>query len=76
MYSFLKAFLVLMKFLFNLAYLGDIFAKLNKLIMSTQHPDTNMLDILDNIAVFIQQLSLWKEDITNVSGSSQCFTFI
>ena len=40
-----------------------------------QGPDKNMLDISDKIAVFIKKLSLWKKDIENVSGSSQCFTF-
>jgi len=56
--------------------LCEIFAKLNKLIISTQKPDKNMLDVSDKIAVFIQKISLWKEDITNVCGSFQRFAFI
>jgi len=64
------------EFLFKLAYLCEIFAKLNKIIISMQGPDKNMLDVSDKIAVFIKKLLLWKEDITSVSISSQCFTFI
>jgi len=41
-----------------------------------QGPDINMLDASDEIAVFVIKLSLWEEDITNVSESSQFFTFI
>jgi len=64
------------EFLFKLIYLCDIFAQLNKLNISMQGPHKNMLDASDKIAVFVKKLSLWKEDITNVSESSQCFTFI
>jgi len=35
-----------------------------------------MLDVSDKIVAFIKKLSLEKEIITDVSGSSQCFTFI
>jgi len=35
--------------------------------------DKNILDALDKIVV---KLSLCKEDITNLSESSQCFTVI
>jgi len=35
-----------------------------------------MLDASDKIAVFVKKLSLWKEDVTNVSESSQCFAVI
>ena len=63
-------------FLFKLAYFCNICAKLNKLIISMQGPDKNMLHVSEKIAVFIKKVSLWKEDITNVSGRSQCFTFI
>ena len=53
-----------------------IFAKLNKFNISMEDSDKNMLDASDRIAVFVKKLSLWKEDIANVSESSQCFTFI
>ena len=64
------------KFLLKLAYLCDIFTKLNKLNISIQGPDKNMLDVSDKIAAFIKKLSLWKKDTENVSGSSQYFTFL
>ena len=44
------------KFLLKLAYLCDIFAKLNKLNISMQGPDKNMLDVSDKIAAFIKCL--------------------
>jgi len=59
-----------------LAYLCDIFATLNELNISMQGPDKNILDASDKITAFVKKLSLWKEDITNVSESSHCFTFI
>ena len=52
--------------------LCDIFAKLNKLVISTQRPDIFMFD--ENCGFLLKLL--WKEDITNVSGSSQRFAFI
>jgi len=45
-----------------------IFAKSNKINISIQGPDKNMLDVSDKIAVFIKKLSLWKEDITNMQN--------
>jgi len=50
------------------AYLCEIFAELNKLNISLQRLDKNVLDVSDKLAKFIKKLSLWKEDITNVSG--------
>jgi len=35
-----------------------------------------MLDVSDRIAAFIEKRSLWKEDITNMTGNSQCFSLI
>ena len=43
-------------FLLKLAYLCHIFAKLNKLNISMQGPDKNMLDVSDKIAAFIKCL--------------------
>ena len=63
------------KILLKLAYLCDIFAKLNKLNTSMQGPDKNMLDVSDKISAFIK-MSLWKKDVENVSGSSQYFTLL
>ena len=64
------------EFLLKLAYLCDIFAKLNKLNLSMQGADGNMLDISDKIIAFTKKLYLWKEDIANVSESSQYFSFL
>ena len=64
------------EFLIKLAYLPDIFAELNKLNISMQGPNKNMLDVSDKIAAFIKNLSLGKKDIENVFGSSQYFTFL
>ena len=63
------------EFLLKLAYLCDIFAKLNKLNISMQGPDKNMLDVADKIAAFTKTLSMWKKDIENVSRSSQSRSF-
>ena len=41
-----------------------------------QGPDKNVLDISDKMEAFIKKLSLLKNDMHNVSGSSQCFTFL
>ena len=35
-----------------------------------------MLDVSDKMVVFIKKLSLQEEDDANVSGSSQCFSFL
>ena len=43
------------KFLIKLAYLCDIFAKLNKLNLSMQGANKNMLDILNNIPAFTKK---------------------
>jgi len=49
---------------------------MDKLNISMQGPDKNKLDASDYIAIFVKTLSLWKGDITNMSGSSQFFNFI
>ena len=54
----------------------DIFDKLNKLNLSRQGADKNVLDISNKITAFTKKLSLWKEDIANVSGGSQYFPFL
>jgi len=55
--------------------LCDTFAKLNKLNISMQGPDKNMLDASDKIVVFVKKLPLQKEDTTILSEGSQWFTF-
>ena len=70
------AYLSKNELLLKLAYLCDVFAKLNKLNVSMQGPDKNVLVISDKIEAFIKKLSSWKNDMENVSGSSQYFTFL
>ena len=64
------------EFLLKLDYLCDMFAKLNKLNLSMQGADKNIFDTCDNITAFTKKLCLWKEDISNVSGSSEYFSFL
>ena len=64
------------EFLLKLAYLCNIFAKSNKLNLSMQGADRNMLDISDKITAFTKKLYLWKEDIANMSRSSRYFSFL
>jgi len=47
--------------------LRDTFGKLNKLNISVQRPDQNMLAVSDIIAAFLKKLLLWKKDIANLS---------
>ena len=57
-YNQLADFLAQNEFLFKFAHVYDIFAKLNKLHISRQGPDKNVLDLSDKIAAFIKKLSL------------------
>ena len=72
----LPAYLSKHKFLLKLTYLCDVFSKLNKLNVSMQGPDKNVLHVSDKIEGFIKKLSLWKNVVENVFGSSQYFTFL
>ena len=49
----LATYLSQKNFFFKLAYLCNIFAKLNRLNIFIQGPDKNMLDISNKIAAFI-----------------------
>jgi len=64
------------KYLLKFSCLCDTFGKLNELGISMQVPDKNMLDLSDKIAAFLKKLLLWKEDMANLSRSSQCFAFL
>ncbi|XP_047480591.1 SCAN domain-containing protein 3-like [Penaeus chinensis] len=55
----------------QLAYLTDIFSKLNELNMSLQGKDTNILNLYDKVAGFQKKLGLWKE--TCSGGYFTCF---
>jgi len=41
-----------------------------------QGPNENMLEVSDKIVAYIKKQSLWKEDLTNVSGVCQWITFV
>ena len=50
-------------FLTHLAYLCEIFAKLNQLNISLQGKDTHLLQLHDKIKAFKRKLVLWKTDL-------------
>ncbi|XP_047480177.1 SCAN domain-containing protein 3-like [Penaeus chinensis] len=55
----------------QVAYLTDIFSKLNELNMSLQGKDTNILNLYDKVAGFQKKLGLWKEKCSG--GYFTCF---
>ena len=56
----LAAYLSELKYLLKLVYLCNAFSKLNKLNVSMQGPDKNVLDISDKIEAFIKKLFCGK----------------
>ena len=60
-------------FLTQLAYLCDIFAKLNQLNVSLQGKDTHLLQLYDKITAFKRKLQLWKTDL--LKNNEQCDSF-
>ena len=54
----------------QLAYLCDIFAKLNQLNISLQGKDTYLLQLHDKITAFNRKLQLWKADL--LINNEQC----
>ena len=60
------------EFLLKVAYLCDIFPKLNIFV---QGQDKNIPDVSGEIAAFIKKLPLWKEGIESLFGSSQYSVF-
>ena len=55
-------------FLLKFSYLCDIFEKLNKLNISMQGNDANVLELSDKIEAFLRKNSLWRVDVSNNSG--------
>ena len=47
-------------FIQRLAYLADIFEKLNTLNLSMQGGKTNMINLYDSLNAFVDKLALWK----------------
>ncbi|XP_045483145.1 zinc finger BED domain-containing protein 5-like [Harmonia axyridis] len=59
-------------FLLKLAYLCDIFEKLNNLNLSLQGNNTHILKLLERIAAFRKKLQLWIKKMNEGSGQD-CF---
>ena len=55
----------------QLAYLADIFSKLNELNLSLQGKDTNVLNLYDKVAGFQKKIELWKQTCSR--GEFTCF---
>ena len=55
-------------FLLKFSYLCDIFEKLNKLNVSMQGNDANVLELSDKIEAFLRKISLWRVGVSNNSG--------
>ena len=51
------------RWLVILAYMADIFEKLNILSTSLQGPNTHILLLNDKICAFIKKLELWKSPV-------------
>ena len=62
-------------FLTHLAYLCDIFAKLNQLNFSLQGKDTHLLQLHDKITAFKRKLILWKTDLLINNEECDGFSF-
>ena len=54
-------------FLLKFSYFCDIFEKLNKLNVSMQGNDANILELSDKIEAFVRKISLWCFDVSNNS---------
>jgi hypothetical protein len=59
------------EWMLKVAYLRDIFAKINDLNKSLQGSETTVLDFSDKLRAFIMKLELWKERVS--SGSFDMF---
>ena len=57
----------------KLAYLRDIFEKLNQLNISLQGRDTNILQLYDKLTDFKTKLRLWKTGL--LENGEQCNSF-
>ena len=55
-------------FLLKFSYLCDIFEKLNNLNVSMQGNDANILELSDKIEAFVRKISLWRFDVSDISG--------
>jgi hypothetical protein len=63
-------------FVIKLAYLCDIFEKLNSLNISLQGKETHILQLYDKIVAFIKKINLWKRKLTEENGKTTCFPLL
>jgi hypothetical protein len=63
-------------FVIKLAYLCDIFEKLNSLNISLQGKETHFLQLYDKIVAFIKKINLWKRKSTEENGKTTCFPLL
>jgi hypothetical protein len=61
-------------FITKLAYLGDIFDKMNFLALSLQECNTNILVLSDKVNGFTNKLELWKSRMKN--GNVEMFPLL
>jgi hypothetical protein len=55
-------------FLIKLAYLCDIFEKLNLLNTSLQGTETHILQVFDKVTAFMKKVDLWKKKLQEENG--------
>ena len=58
-----KNYLVNMEFLSRLAYLPDISVTLNHMTLLFQGPNSNIIDFVSKLQVYVWKLDLWKMNI-------------
>jgi len=63
-------------FVIKLAYLCDIFEKLNILNTSLQCKETHILQIYDKVVAFIKKIDLWQRKLTKENGKTTCLSFL
>lgn len=63
-------------FVIKLAYLCDIFEKLNILNTSLQGKETHILQLYDKVVAFIKKIELWQRKLTEENGKAECFSFL
>jgi len=63
-------------FVIKLAYLCDIFEKLNILNTSLQGKETHILQLYDKVVAFIKKIELWQRKLTEENGKATCFSFL
>ena len=51
------------EWLLKLAYLNDIFGRLNILNRSLQGPSTTIIDFVDKLKGFVMKLELWEQNV-------------